>query len=60
MLGNRVAVSLHSPVVRIVGELRKQNSEGVWIYHGYGEKAALRFYPMHRVEQIEDNGPIPR
>ena len=60
MIGNRVIVHLQNPPQQISGELRKQTIEGVWIYHGWAEKAAQHFYPAHRILEIEDNGPIYR
>ena len=47
---------LSAPDETVQGELRQQNVEGVWIYHGFQEQAKLRFYPQHRIVQIEDNG----
>lgn len=60
MIGNRVYVVLREPDETIAGELRKQNGEGVWIYSGWAEKAAVRFYPTHRVVQMDDAGPVYR
>lgn len=60
MIGNRVYAVLCAPDETISGELRQQNSEGIWIYGGWAEKAAVRFYPMHRVVQIDDAGPVYR
>jgi hypothetical protein len=60
MLGHTVTVYLLSPDTHVRGELRKQTAEGVWLYHGMAEKAALHFYPQHRISEIEDNGPIYR
>lgn len=60
MIGNNVDVLLREPEQRISGELRKQNIEGVWIYGGWAEQAALKFYPIHRVVEIKDAGRIYR
>lgn len=60
MIGNRVQLLLHSPDQTVSGELRQQNAEGVWIYHGWAEQAKIRFYPIHRVIEIEDNGYVHR
>lgn len=60
MIGNRVTVRLQHPDETISGELRRQNSEGVWIYHGFAEQAKVYFYPMHRIVQVEDDGPLYR
>ncbi len=60
MIGHNVRLRLHSPDEILQGELQEQNASGVWIYHGYAEQAKLRFYPMHRVLQIEDNGYVGR
>lgn len=60
MIGNRVALILIEPAEGIIGELRKQNVEGVWVYHGWAEQAAVRFYPMRRVVEIRDEGPVYR
>jgi hypothetical protein len=60
MLGNRVTVFLTDPKEEINGELRKQNSDGVYIYWGWGEKARAHFYPTHRIVEIEDLGYIHR
>lgn len=60
MLGNRVELSLCNPLEEVYGELRKQGSEGVWIYHGFSEQAAVHFYPQHRIVSIKDRGPVYR
>lgn len=60
MLGNRVRVYLSAPNAEVSGELRKQSTEGVWIYHGFAEQARVHFYPQHRVTEIEDLGPVYR
>ena len=60
MLGHNVRVTLQSPDEELKGELRQQDATGVWIYHGWAEQAKLRFYPMHRVVKISDNGYIYR
>ena len=52
MLGNNVEVQLCAPGQTIAGELRKQNAEGVWVYFGWAEQAALRFYPQHRIVEM--------
>ena len=56
MLGNNVDVKLINPEETISGELRKQTGEGVWIYFGWAERAALHFYPQHRIIEIIDRG----
>lgn len=60
MLGRRVTVILTAPEERVSGELRQQAVEGVWIFWGWAEKAALHFYPTHRVLEIKDDGPLYR
>lgn len=60
MLGHRVTVVLTAPEERVSGELRQQTAEGVSVYWGWAEKAALHFYPMHRVVEVKDDGPIYR
>lgn len=60
MLGNRVEVELHTPNAFVHGELRNQTDQGVWIFSGYGDQAALRFYPMYRIILITDQGPVTR
>lgn len=60
MIGNRVRVRLYNPDEEFCGELRQQNSEGIWVYHGWENEAAVRFYPMHRVVQVEDAGYVHR
>lgn len=60
MLGNRVEAILRDPDATISGELRRQSTEGVWIYHGYAEFAAVHFYPAHRVIEIIDKGYVHR
>ena len=60
MIGHNVRVRLCLPEETVQGELRKETPEGVWIYHGFMEQAKLRFYPMHRIMQIEDNGYVSR
>jgi hypothetical protein len=60
MIGHNVSVRLTDPPAEIHGELRKQTAEGVWVYHGWAEQAALRFYPAHRIVEIEDRGRINR
>jgi len=56
MLGNNVTVKLTAPDQEVSGELRKQTAEGIWIYGGWAEKAAVTFYPAHRVLEIRDAG----
>ena len=56
MLGHNVRVYLSAPDEQVSGELREQNAEGVWIYGGFQEQAKLRFYPQHRILEIQDNG----
>jgi hypothetical protein len=56
MLGNNVVATLRDPDQTIRGELRRQTIEGVWIYCGWAEQAAIRFYPQHRIVEIEDLG----
>ncbi len=60
MLGNRVRLYLNSPEQSVDGELRKQSVEGVWLYHGWAEQAAVHFYPQHRIKEIADLGPVYR
>lgn len=60
MIGNRVEAILRDPEKTISGELRKQTVEGVWIYHGWAEQAAVRFYPHHRIVEIIDKGYVHR
>ena len=60
MIGNRIEVKLHDPDATVSGELRKQSVEGVWVYRGWAEQAALHFYPQHRIVEIVDNGPVYR
>ncbi len=59
MLGNFVRVYLSNPTQSVDGELRKQSTEGVWLYHGWAEQAALHFYPQHRILEIADLGRRP-
>ena len=56
MLGNNVDVTLREPNETVSGELRRQTVEGVWVYFGWAEKAALHFYPQHRIIEIIDRG----
>ncbi len=56
MLGNNVDVKLRTPDEIVSGELRRQSLEGVWIYYGWAEKAAVHFYPQHRILEIIDKG----
>lgn len=60
MLGHRVRVYLNDPDISVDGELRRQTAEGVWLYYGWAEKAALHFYPQHRIQEIADLGEIHR
>lgn len=59
MLGNRVHVCFTDGSV-IDGELRRQSIEGIWLYYGWAEKAAVHFYPQQRIKEITDLGPIYR
>jgi hypothetical protein len=59
MLGNNVQVILTMGEI-VNGELRKQTVEGVWIYFGWAEQAAVHFYPQHRIMEIIDRGRINR
>ena len=59
MLGHRVRVYFTDGTT-IDGELRKQSAEGVWLYHGWAEQAAVHFYPQHRLKEIADLGPVYR
>lgn len=56
MLGNNVELRLTAPEQTISGELRRQSGEGVWIYTGWAEQAAVHFYPQHRIVEIVDRG----
>lgn len=56
MLGNNVDVKLCAPDEIISGELRKQTIEGVWLYYGWAEQAAVHFFPQHRIVEIIDRG----
>jgi hypothetical protein len=56
MLGHNIELHLCNPEQVISGELRKQMLEGVWVYWGWAEKAALHFYPQHRIVSIIDCG----
>lgn len=56
MLGHNVDVTLREPDETVSGELRRQTVEGVWIYFGWAEQAALHFYPQHRIIEIIDRG----
>jgi hypothetical protein len=60
MIGNNVDIILSSPDQHVFGELRKQTPEGIWVWYGAGDYAALHFYPQHRIVQIIDRGPNPR
>jgi hypothetical protein len=60
MIGNQVEVTLSNPEASVTGELRKQTVEGVWIYGGWAEQAAVTFYPQHRIVEIVDRGYRPR
>ena len=59
MLGHRVRVYFMDGGT-VDGELRRQSTEGVWLYHGWAENAAVHFYPQHRVKEIADLGPVYR
>jgi hypothetical protein len=56
MLGNNVDVRLCNPDQTISGELRKQTIEGIWLYYGWAEQAAVHFFPQHRIVEITDRG----
>ncbi len=58
MIGHLVHMKLNNPAEEAYGELRQQNSEGVWIYRstGYSIDDTLKFYPMHRVVEMRDRG----
>ena len=60
MLGDQVSLFLVQPDETINGELRQQTAEGVWVYFGWAEKAALHFYPQHRIREIVSHGRTPR
>ncbi len=60
MLGHRVRVYLNTPTQQVDGELRRQTVEGVWLYHGWAENAAVHFYPQHRIQEIADLGEVYR
>lgn len=60
MLGHNVSVCLLNPPEVIRGVLRKQDETGVWVYYGFQGQAKLHFFPMHRIERIEDNGDVYR
>ncbi len=60
MLGNNVAVVLTAPDQEVKGELRRQTSEGVWVYGGWAESACLTFYPAHRIVEVRDLGRVYR
>lgn len=60
MIGNRVEVTLTNPKDSITGELRKQNQEGIWLYYGWADHAAVHFFPTHRIVEILDLGPVYR
>lgn len=56
MLGNNVDVILRDPDQKVSGELRRQAMEGIWLYYGWAEKAAVHFFPQHRIVEIVDCG----
>lgn len=56
MRGNNIDVILRDPEQTVSGELRRQTVEGVWIYYGWAEKAAIHFFPQHRIVEIIDCG----
>ena len=56
MLGNNVDVTLRDPEQTVSGELRKQTTEGIWLYYGWAEKAAVHFFPQHRIVEVVDRG----
>ena len=59
MLGHRVSVYFMDGET-VDGELRQQTAEGVWLYHGWAENAAVHFYPQHRIKEMVDLGPVYR
>lgn len=59
MLGHRVRAYFMDGET-VDGELRQQSTEGVWLFHGLAEKAAVHFYPQHRIREIADLGPVYR
>lgn len=60
LLGHDVDVILREPDQTISGELRRQTAEGVWVYYGWAAKAAVHFFPVHRIVELIDRGPIYR
>ena len=60
MLGHHVRVYLSNPEKTVDGELRRQSVEGVWLFHGWAEQAAVHFYPQHRITEIADLGEVYR
>lgn len=56
MLGNHVEVKLRDPPATVSGELRQQTVEGIWLYYGWAEQAAVHFFPQHRIVEIVDQG----
>lgn len=60
MLGHKVDVVLRDPDKTVTGELRRQTIEGVWLYFGWAEQAAVHFFPQHRIVEIVDRGKTYR
>lgn len=56
MLGNNVDIKLRDPDATVSGELRRQTAEGVWLYYGWAEQAAVHFFPQHRIIEMIDRG----
>ncbi len=56
MLGHNVDVVLRDPDKTVTGELRRQTIEGVWLYFGWAEQAAVHFFPQYRIVEIIDRG----
>jgi hypothetical protein len=62
MIGNEVSVTLCAPTEIVNGTLNRQGIEGIWIIvHGMPEQnPGQRFFPQHRIVEIEDRGYRPR
>ncbi len=56
MLGHNVRAFLCDPEEIVDGELRQQSVEGVWLYYGWAELAAVHFFPQRRIREIVDRG----
>lgn len=58
MLGHQVAVKLCAPPEEVRGTLNQQSVVGVWIVTSGStlDGGAQKFYPMHRVVEIRDEG----